>query len=336
MEMKPNRRLIVSIGGMAAAIAVLVGLYVVVVRPRTKAWRDVRVEIKKSDKRLADLKKMFRGQDDPKAEIKILRQEFTNLQKANASLNKIKKPGIEAKDLPDEIKDPDPKLQVDILNEYMKEVMSVSEENITKDLEEIQIPAPDFKLYNKMYVFPEAAYYMNRANGLQGIINAIVRTKSETGGEITFAELKLEDYKKGSRRREASRNVLSYSVEMTMNLQSLMSLMYNLQEEEGYYYVSNMTVKPAKSRRFSSGDASGDFKLLVDARINTVMIFKSQMKSASRQAAGKSADAKQSAANLRARGGKFGGLMALAGGMKKTATKEIQEAADKKWYEFWK
>ncbi len=334
MEMKLDKRLIVSIGGMAAALAVLVGLYVVVVRPRMKAWNEVRVELKKSRERLVELRKLFKDRDDPRDEVKVLRQELKNLGEANASLDKIKKPGLEADELPEEINDPDPEIRNALVNGYMKEVMSVTEQNMKQDLGAVKITAPDFKLYNRIDAFPEAAYYMNRANGLQGIINAIVKTQSTHVGQITFAELELEDYKKGFERRRASQNVLSYSMEMTMNVQSLMSLMYNLKEEEGYYFVSDMTIKPATSRRFSSGDSSRDLKLLVDARINTVMIFKSEVEKALKQAVEKSATANERA--LRSRGGKVGGLMGLAVAMKRVAEEQAAREADKKWYEFWK
>ncbi len=332
MEMKPNRRLIVSIGGVVAALAVLVGIYVFIISPRTKAWREDRVEIQKSDKRLAELRILFKDQDGPKVEINVLKQEFKNLGKANASLDKIKKKGMETKDLPKELMDPDPKLRIALINDYMKEVMSVSEENIKQDLVNVQIMAPDFKLYNKIKASPEAAYYMNRANGLQGLVNAITRTKAENGGEIAFAELKLEDYDKGVKRRMASQNVLSYSVEMTMNAQGLMSLMYNLQEEEGYYYISDMTVKPAASGRFSTGASSGGFKLLVDARINTVMIFESQVESALKQAIQKAGGSKKGSGG----GVASGWFAAFSMQAQQTADSEAGVKVEKKWYEFWK
>jgi hypothetical protein len=262
-----------------------------------------------------------------------LRQELKNLGKANASLEKIKKPGLESDALPKELKDPDPRIRKALVNDYMKEVMAVTEQNMKQALGDVQITAPDFKLFEPIYAFPQAAYYMNRANGLQGIISALVKTKSEHGGEITLAALGLESYKKGIKRRKASQNVLSYTMEMTMNLQSLMSLMYNLQEEEGYYFVSDMTITRATSRRFSSRDSSDDIKLLVGARINTVMIFESQMAKALKKAVEKSASAKKQRSRKRRRGG---GLFALAGGMRQTALEEVKRGTEKKWYEFWK
>ena len=328
-----NRRLIVSIGGIVAALVVLVSLYILVVRPQMKKWNDVRVELKKNNKKLTELRKAFGGQDDPRDELATLRQELKNVGRANNALKKIKKPGLESDDLPIELKDPDPKIRVALVNDYLQEDMSVSEENIRKDLDDAGIKAPNFKLYTHLKYFPEAAYYMNRANGLQGIINAIVKTKTATDSEITFNVLGLEGYTRGIKRRESSRNVLSYSMQMTMDMQSLMVFMYNLQEEEGYYFVSSMNVRPTISRRFSTQKKTDNLKLLVDTRINTVMIYKSQVIKDLKRAVASSSDAKKR--SLQSSGGKVTGFMALARGMATSVESKTSEQ-EKKWWEFWK
>lgn len=326
-----NRRLIVSIGGIVAALVVLVSLYIMVVRPQVKKWNDVRVELKKNKKKLTELRKAFGDQEDPRVELATLRQELKNVGRANNALKKIKKPGLESDDLPKELKDPDPKIKIALVNDYLKEVMSVSEENIRTDLKDAGIDAPNFKLYTHLKYFPEAAYYMNRANGLQGVINAIVKTKTATDSEITFNQLGLEGYARGIKRRESSRNVLSYSMQMTMDMQSLMVFMYNLQEEDGYYFVSSMNVRPAVSRRFST-QKTNSLKLLVDARINTVMIYKSRVIEDLKKAVASSSDAKKRTLQS---GGKVTGFLALARGMTATAEKEAG-GQEKKWWEFWK
>jgi len=328
MEAKLNRKIVVGIGGVAVAVAILAGMYLLIVRPRMKDWNETRAQIKDRQKRLDQLRKDFSDQDDPSIELRILYAEVQSLEEANKALEKVKKAGRESEDLPEQLKDPDPKIKLELHRDFIKEVMASDEEKITKDLEGAEITPPDFKLYTELKYPGEAAYYMNRSDGLRGIVNSMVKAQSR-GSDIIIDKLTLEDYAKGSKRRSAAGNVLSYFFVMTMDAKSLVSFMYNLKDEEGYYFVEEMTIKPATRGRFGGSE---DPKLLIDARINTVMIYKSEVEKEIKKGAAKAAEAKGRVLG----DGKVTGFLALAMGMKKSAEKEVERAANKKWYEFWK
>lgn len=349
MEAKFSRRLVVSIVGVLIVLGLALGGYFVIAGPRMKEWKEARKEINERRKRLKELKKAFSNQNDPRVELKTLQQEIKNLKKATSALDSIKKAGVETKDLPKELKDPDPAIRKELYRDYIKEVMSATEENMKENLKNAGIASPDMKLYTQLSDALEATYYMNRAGGLQGIINSMVKTQSE-GSTIVFDGLVLEDYKKGRKRREGAVNVISYFLEMTMDTESLMSLLYNLQEEDGFYYVHELRLEPVgKGRsRFGSGRSridsgrsmlgttgsqfgASDEKLKVTARIDTILVFKSEVKKQVAKAAAKT---------FAKRGTKKqkigGGLLGLFAGMKKQIEKEKQKQASKKWYEFWK
>jgi hypothetical protein len=329
MAEKLNKRLIVSIGGAVVLIAAIGGLYMMFLRPQMKEWNKVNRLKKERATELARLKKAFGKQNDPKIILKALRQEISNLGKANRALSRIKRPGTEMKDLPDELKDPDPQIRKALFDEYNSMLMKSEQESIEAALKEAKIEPPDFSLHSNLKGTHEVPYYINRKTGLQGIINALIKTQAASNDKILFQELGLENYAKGLNRRRASINVLSYFMQMTMDMDNLTSFLYNLNEEEGYYYVEEMTIKPATRQRFGGRDA----KLLVDARINTILIYQSEVAKDLRMAVEKSA--KQSTARV-SKSGKVGGFLSLASGTARTAERELERQKNKKWYEFWK
>jgi hypothetical protein len=105
-----------------------------------------------------------------------------------------------------------------------------------------------------------------------------------------------------------------------------MSFIYHLQEQEGYYYIEELDVKPGRALRGAKRP------LDIGMKVNTLLVFKSQAASQVKRAAAKSA---QKRAKKKGGGG-FGGLLGLAAGMKKAVQEEKKAAAEKKWYEFWK
>jgi hypothetical protein len=189
-----------------------------------------------------------------------------------------------------------------------------------------QISPPDIQLYTGLGSAEEAAYYMNRAGGLQGIIDALVETQTE-GGRVVFDELRLEPYTKGKQRRRGAVNILSYGLQMTMNLENLISFIYHLQEQDGYYFLEQLAIKPGMSR------AGTQTPLDVNATVNTLLVFKSEEKKAVKRAAAETT--KQRAAS-KVSGGRVGGLVGLAMGMRRTIEAEKEAEKNKKWYEFWK
>jgi hypothetical protein len=327
MDKSLIRKIIVGVGGGVALIAILITLYIMVVKPKLKGWNDVRVEVKKLEKKRDELREIFANQNDPRVELKILQQEIDSLETANRGFDKIKKPGVEAGDLPKELKDPDQQIRLELFRDYLKEVMSIAEQNIKSDLEEAGIVAPTLELYTELAHPQEAAYYMNRAGGLKGLVNTIIKTKSATNKKILFDSLEIEGYRAGTKRRAAAGNTLSYSVEMIMDMQSLMAFAYNLNEEDGYYFFEQMTIKPVPRRRTSGGEVV----LLVNARVNTVRIYKSEVMSAVKKAMKKSAEASKKKASS----GKLTGFLALAVGGGGSEG-EGGGTSEKKWYEFWK
>ena len=329
MAEKLNKRLVVSIGGAVVLIAAIAGLYVMFLRPQMKDYKEIKSKKKERQAELTRLKKTFNNQDDPKIILKTLKLEINNLGKANRALSKIKRPGTEMKDLPSDLKDPDPKIQKALFDEYTSMIMASERENIEADLREANIEPPDIKLHTNLRSTVEVPYYINRKTGLQGIVNALIKTQAASEDKVLFQELRLEEYATGIKRRRESQNVLSYFMVMTMDMDNLISFLYNLNEEEGYYYVEKMIVKPATRQRFGGQSA----KLLVDARINTVMIYQSEVMKQLKSAVMKSNQGLRRASKG---GKKVRGFLSLAGGAKKTAAAEVERKKNKKWYEFWK
>jgi len=326
VEAKLNRKLVVNIGGIVVAIAAGVALYLFYLKPYVAKWRDVRVEVSTRQKRLSELRKAFANQKNPQDELKVLRQEINSLIKANEALKKIKTPGVETGDLPKELQDPDPEIRRELYRDYMKQVMESTESGIKTILKNAQISPPDIRLYAELDHADEAAYYMNRAAGLKGIAEAMAKARS-SGGTIIFDKLFLEDYNTGKGRRTGAVNIMSYSVKLTIDTQALLSFLYNLQESESHYFIENMDITPRGIAR--SGSAQ---QLTVDARINTTMVFKSQV-AAQVKAVAQAMGGQRGPTAGRRRGG---GLMALGMGMKAQVEKEIEEEKTRKWYEFWK
>ncbi len=328
MAEKLDRKIVVGIGGAAIALAVIIGAYIMLVRPQMKGYRETRAAVKERQTRLDELREAFGNQDDPKIELGILSKEVENLSKASSAFDKIKKAGVESTDLPEELRDPDSQIRLELFRDYIKEVMSVSEKNILNDLTSVNITPPDIELYTQLDKYGEASYYMNRAGGLQGVINSLVRTQSGSKDKIIFDKLKIEDYDKGKDRKSAAGNVLSYFVGMTMDMDNLVSMIYNLQEEDGYYFVEEMSIKPSTRGRFDGGEV----KLLVDARINTVMIYRSEVESEVKRVMKKAGQADvQDVA-----GSALSGFFALAVGGERQIEEELERKKNKKWYEFWK
>lgn len=327
MAEQPSRRLIVGIGGGVILIAGLTALYIVFLRPQMKEWTKINREIKDRKAELVRLQEAFGEQKDPKVMLKTLRLEIQNLGKAKAALNKIKRPGTEMKDMPVDLMDPDEEIRKALFDEYIKLLMETEEANIEKALKAAKIDPPVINLLTPLRSTVEAPYYINRQTGLQGIINALVKTQESSGDRILFQELDLEDYAKGIERRSGSQNVLSYYLVLTMDMDNLISFIYNLRDEEGYYYVEEMTIKPATRQRFGT-----KVELLVDARINTVLIYKSEELKEIQKAVQRSEVKSQ----RQAEGGTVGGFLALAAGIQKTTQKQIEREKNKKWYEFWK
>jgi hypothetical protein len=230
--------------------------------------------------------------------------------------------------MPPELMDPDPNIRKALFDEYNKMVMESEQESIEETLQGAEIDYPDFNLHTPLKDTAEAPFYINRKTGLQGIVNALVKTQDSSDEKILLQELRLEDYDQAIRRSTGSQNVLSYYMEMTMDMNNLISFIYNLNDEEGYYYVESMSVKPATRQRFGSQGT----KLNVDARINTVMIYQSEALRELKQKVEQS----QLQTQHGGKGGRLGGFLALAAGIQKTTEKEIEREKTKKWYEFWK
>ena len=326
MAPKLNKKIIINVTGVVIVLALAAAGYLFYAGPRLKEWRDSVGEIKKRQGRLKELRKLFNEQDDPNVELMVLSREIKNLKKANKDLEKIKRPGIEVKDLPRELNDPDPAIKIELYRDYMKEVMETTENSMKDQLRNAKVSPPDIKLYDNLKTPAEAAYYMNRAGGLKGIVNAMERTQAG-GSNIVFDKLALDNYKKGSKGRRGAINVLSYALKMTMDVESLMSFVYHLQEEEGYYYIEQLDVKPGRTMRGAKRP------LDIGLKVNTLLVFKSQAASQVKKAAAKTAKTRR----VKKGGGRrMGGLLGLAAGMKRTVREEKKAAGQKKWYQFWK
>lgn len=321
MEFKLTRKLVVSVTGVVVAVGLSVALYVLYGADYVKQWREVRTELRKREQRLGELRKEFAYVRDPKDELKVLRQEVKSLVEANQALQKVKTAGYETSDLPDALEDPEPEIRKELYKEYMKPVMEISEDNIKNKLREARISPPEIDLYTELSNADEAAYYMNRAAGVQGIIDALTRAKP-SGSTLVLDKVGFEDYDAGNKRREGAVNVMSYDLQMTMDTATLMSFLYHLREEDNYYFIERMQIIP---RRGLGGSQS----LNIAARINTTMVFESQVKTQVRQAiAGASKPEGK-------RGG--GGWMAdLARAMAQEREEALRAGEEKKWWEFWK
>ncbi len=314
-----NRKLVINILGLVVALGLFGFLFTQYAWPGIQKWREASKELSERQKRRDQLRKAFADQDDPKIELRTLKEEIKNLKKTNEALEKVKKDGTEVADLPEELNDPDPEIRRELLRQYIGEVMEVTEKSLKRDLKDARISPPDIKLYTDLDNAAEAAYYMNRATGLRGIVDAMAKTQSE-GNSVIFEKLILEDYETGKDRRSGAGNILSYQLKMTLDAKSLMALLYNLNETDAYYFVEDMAIESA---------GRGRQTLSVDARINTVLVYRSEVeKQIKAGAAGGAAKKKKT--------GAVGGFLALAFAMQEEAKKQVEAQKNKKWYEFWK
>ncbi len=324
MAVKFSRKIVVSVTGVVLAIGLVVVGYMRYLKPRVTEWREARTEIAKREKKLDNLRDAFANQKNPQDELKVLEQEIVNLKEANKALEKVKTVGVETSDLPKELQDPDREIRRELYRDYMKQVMDVAEDRIKGKLRSANIPPPEIRLYTELENADEAAYYLNRAGGLQGLVDAMTKVPAD-GGSIIFDKLFLEDYKEGIKHRSGAVNILRYAVKMTVDTQSLLSFLYHLQEEDSYYFIEDMTIQPRTSIR-----GAGPQQLNVEATINTTMVFKSQVE-AQVKAAAAAAGVKVGQSR---QGG--GGWLGLALGMQKQLEKEAEQDKQKKWYQFWK
>jgi hypothetical protein len=323
MAMQLNRKLIINIVGLVIALIAAYAGYSKYMKPRIQYWLEGQKEIAQREEKLERLRTDFGGQNDPTVELKILEEEIETLTQTNLALEKIRKMGLETDGLPKELEDPDPEIQIELYRDYISQVMDVQEENLKKDLKSALISPPDINLHADLSTAAEAAYYINRAGGLRGIVDAMAKTQSG-GNNIIFDELTLENYDRGSNRRSATGNVLSYQLKMTLSAQSLMALIYNLQEAEGYYYFEDMTLEPAKGGRFDVKEQ----QLSVESTINTVLVYKSEAERRIQMAADITVKA--------SKGGPLTGVMGMMIAMQKKVDRELKAREEKKWYQFWK
>ncbi|MBI5118708.1 hypothetical protein HZA56_19745 [Candidatus Poribacteria bacterium] len=321
MEAKLSRKLVVSIAGVVAGLAALAVVYVMYLRPYVKVWLKARSEINERKEKLAELRKNFGDQANPQSELRTLQQEINVLVDANKALKKVKTPGTETSALPKELEDPDKEIRRELYRDYLKQVMDLAEDGMKEKLKTANIPPPDFELYTELDNAEEAAYYMNRAAGLKGLIEAIIKSRS-SGSAVTLDYLTLENYEEGKKRREGAVNVINYALKMSMDTQSLVSFLYNLQAQDSFYYVEEMQLQPR-----GAGRGSGGAQLDITARINTTMVFQSQVNSQVQAAA---------AAITGGKGGGGGGLMSLFAAATQEVAAEQRRRSEKKWYQFWK
>ena len=324
MAVKLDRKIVVNIVGIVIAVGLLIALYTIYLRPHVKKWRDARTELQARKQRLEDLRKAFANQRDPKVELKTLEQEIESLIKANEAIKKVKTIGMETGDLPKDLHDPDEEIRRELYRDYMRSAMEASENIIKDKLKKAKILPPDLKLYTQLENADEAAYYTNRARGLQGIINALVKTRTY-GGNLVFENLSLENYLEGKEHREGAVNVIYYSLKLTMDNRNLVSFLYNLQEEDSYYFVKDMKIEPR-----GGGRGGGTQQLSIETTINTTMVFESQVK------AQVEATAKAMQRKVGTGTGELKGLAALFVGMQQQLEKDKEYHAQKKWWQFWK
>jgi hypothetical protein len=321
MEVKLSRKLVVSIAGVVAGLAALAVVYALYLKPYVKVWLKARSEINERKTKLEEIRKSFGDQANPQSEIHTLQQEITVLVEANKALKKVKVAGTETSDLPKELEDPDTEIRRELYRDYLKQVMDLAEDSLKQKLKNANIPPPDFNLYTELENADEAAYYMNRAAGLRGLIEAIVKSRA-SGSAMTLDYLTMENYEEGKTRREGAVNIVNYALKMTMDTQSLVSFLYNLQSQDSFYYVEEMQLLPR-----GAGRGSGGAQLDVTTRINTTMVFQSQV------------DSQVQAAAAAITGGQnfsTGGIMALFAAAAQEVAAEQQRRSEKKWYQFWK
>jgi hypothetical protein len=324
MDPKLRNKLIVSGVGLALFIGLIAASYRFYLSPRLKAWRESRKEVTQRKERVEALHKEFANQRDPKAELKTLEEEIQNLSTVLDDLKKIKTRGTEVGDLPPELNDPEEAIRRELYKDYMKQVMEVAGNNLKEKFKAGQISPPDLVLYEDLEKADEVAYYMNRAGGLTGIVEALSEAKTPVS-TLVVDNITMEDYETGVQRREGAVNVLSYLLNMTIDTQTLISFIYHLRDQDNYYFLDEIEINPRLASRSSTQQ-----QLTVQARINTTMTFeslvKSQVQTVLAKADGSTGQAK--------RGG--GGLLALATAMKKQMEEDQKKGDEIKWYQFWK
>jgi hypothetical protein len=318
MQPKVKKKLIVSIGGIAVFIALLVPVYLLYGKEPVKNWLQSRQQLKERQKRLEELRQAFDNQTNPQIELSKLKEEVARLTEANNALQKLKTPGTETGQLPQTLNDPDPEIRKELYNEYMKPVMETSENVIKEKLKGARISPPELNLYTPLDTAEECAYYMNRAKGLMGFIDALANSRSP-GGTLAISKIGLENYKDGSKRREGAVNIMSYDVALSMDTLTFVSFLYNLREGNNYYFFDEMNIVP----RRGAGDNA---QLDIEARLNTTMIFESQVKAQVQKIAAATAKGKVVG----------GGFMAIAAAMAQEREKALREQSEKKWWQVWK
>jgi hypothetical protein len=108
---------------------------------------------------------------------------------------------------------------------------------------------------------------------------------------------------------------------MTLDTQTLISFLYHLQEQDEYYFIESMNIKPRGTPRDTKQQVS------VEAKIGTTMVFQSQVQ---KQVQAVLAEAGKTTA----KGGGSSWMLRMAQGMKKQQEKPQEQ--ERKWYEFWK
>lgn len=322
MDPKLIRKLVVSISGVVVAIALVVGLYLLYLKPYVTKWREARHELTTRERRLEELRKAFGNQENPQAELRALQQEIESLKKANEALEKVKTPGKENSDFPKELDDPEPEIRVELFREYMKPVMDVTKDKIKEKLRNAQISPPEINLYADLRNADEAAYYTNRATGLQGLVDIMTEARRPDGAFV-FDNVKLLDYTAGKSHREGAVNLLQYEIELTLDTKSLVSFLYELQDSDQFYYITDMKIEPRTVRR------SAEQQLKVSATINTTMVFESKVAEQVKAAAAKVAAPQK-------KGTTGGGWMAMVASAMSESMEQEKDKPEKKWYEFWK
>ncbi len=327
-----NRKIVVSIVGLLVVLGLAVASYLFVAKPKLKQWTEDRKKIKTRVEKLETLRKAFGNQKDPNIELRLLKTENLRLVQANKALEKIKTPGVEKSAFPKELQDKDPAIEKELFRNYMEHTMEAQKKTLTDTFKKAGISPPDIELYADLSHADEAAYYTNRAAGLKGISSALAKTSS-LGNAVVVEDIQLESYGKSRAGSKGALNVLNYTLNMTMNAKALISFLYNLKEEQAYYYVEEIALEPGSKHSFRMDDKGGGQNLSVSAKINTTMVFKSQITKAVSKAATQMARASKPSGR---KGGGMGGIFGMAAGMQQTIEKEEERAREKKWWQFWK
>lgn len=325
MDPKLRNKLIVSGVGLALFIGAVVASYMFYLGPRLKAWNESRKEVSKRQERVEELHKEFANQRDPKVELKTVEEEIQNLTVVLKDLEKIQAKGTEVRDLPPELNDPEEAIRRELYKDYMKQVMEVASNNLKEKFKAGQISPPDLVLYEDLERADEVAYYMNRAGGLTGIVDALAEAKTPAS-TLVVDSVTMENYETGIQRREGAVNVLSYLLNMTLDTQTLISFIYHLRDQNNYYFMDEIIINPRTTARGSTQQLS------VQARINTTMTFESLVKS---QVQTVLAKAKEGTGGIKSGGG-GGGFARLARAMKEQMEEDKKKGDEIKWYQFWK